>query len=483
MKAPEPVFAFPSAGSRRRNHELAFLPAALEVVETPPSPIGRAIAATTIALICIAIAWASFSSIDIYANAPGKIIPDGRSKIVQPFEIGVVRTIHVRDGQRVHKGDVLIELDPTINAAESEHLRGDLVAARLEIARLRAALSDSPDAAVDFEPPAGASPAQIATQRQFLSTEAAEQHAKLAALDNQRAQKEAERETSAAGIDKIQATVPLLQQQVDIRTTLFRDGNGSKIIYLQTLQQLVELQKELDVQKGRYRDADAAVAAIAEERTKIAEQYRHDLFDELTKAETKADGLAQDLVKAEQRTHLQRLIAPIDGVVQQLAVHTEGAVVTPAQALLLVVPSDAHLEIEAAISNRDIGFVHPGQEADVKVDTFNFTRYGLLQGQVLSVSPDAFAPDPRVTSPPEGNLEDNKAQDEGGRPTTNGAAKGTIYTTRISLNKSEMQIDGKLARLLPGMVVTVEIKTGSRRVISYLLSPLLKYSHESLHER
>jgi hemolysin D len=482
MKAPEPVVALPSAGSRRRNHELAFLPAALEVVETPPSPIGRAIAATIGALICIAIAWASFSSIDIYANAPGKIIPDGRSKIVQPFEIGVVRAIHVRDGQRVHKGDVLIELDPTINAAESEHLRGDLVAAQLDIARLRAALSDSPDFAAVFEPPAGASPAQIATQRQFLSTQAAEQRAKLAALDNQRAQKEADRETSAAGIDKIQATVPLLQQQVDIRTTLFRDGNGSKIVYLQTLQQLVELQKELVVQKGRYRDADAAVAAIAEERTKIAEQYRQDLFDELTKAETKADGLAQDLVKAEQRTRLQRLIAPIDGVVQQLAVHTEGAVVTAAQALLLVVPSDDHLEIEAAISNRDIGFVHAGQEADVKVDTFNFTRYGLLQGQVLSVSPDAFVPDPRVTSPPEGNLED-KAQDEGGRPTTNGAAKGTIYTTRISLNQSEMQIDGKLARLLPGMVVTVEIKTGSRRVISYLLSPLLKYGHESLRER
>jgi hemolysin D len=481
LKVPNSVVAFPTA--RRRDYELAFLPAALEVVETPPSPIGRAIAMTIVAVICIGLTWASVGFIDIYATAPGRIIPNGRSKIVQPFEISVVRAINVHDGENVKKGDVLIELDPTINAADSEHLRSDLISAQLDVARLHAALSDSADPTAAFDPPEGASPDQIATQQKFLTSQTGEQRAKLATLDHQLTEKEAERDTSQASINKIGALIPLLQQQVDIRQTLFEHETGSRIVYLQTLQQLVEQQQELEVQRAHYRESDASIATISEERTKAAEQYRQDLFDQLTKAETKAAGIAQDLVKAEQRTRLQRLIAPIDGVVEQLAVHTEGAVVTPAQALLVVVPADADLEIEAAISNQDIGFVHPGQEADIKVGTFNFTRYGLLHGRISSVSPDAFVPDPRVTNPPGANPEDN-TQDRGSRlGTVNATAKETIYTARISLDQSAMQIDGKLVRLLPGMTVTVEVKTGSRRIISYLLSPLLKYGHESLHER
>lgn len=482
MKARESIVALP-AHTRRRDYELAFLPAALEVVETPPSPIGRAIVATIVAVICAGLAWASIGFVDIYATAPGKVIPNGRSKIVQPFEISVVRAIHIHDGEIVKKGDVLIELDPTINAAESERLRSDLISAQLDVARLRAAVSDSPDLPAAFDPPPGASPYQVVTQRQFLRSQTGEQRAKLAALDHQLTEKQAQRDTSKAMIGKIEALITLLQQQVDIRQTLFEREIGSRLIYLQTLQQLVDQQKQLEVEKAHYRELDAAVAAISEEHNKTAEQYRQDLFDQLTKAETKASSLTQDLVKAEQRTQLQRLTAPIDGVVQQLAVHTEGSVVTPAQALLVIVPANGKLEIEAAISNRDIGFVHPGQNVDIKVDTFNFTRYGLLHGQVSAVSPDAFIPDPRLTTPPESNPED-KSQEEGGRSNTaNSTAKGTIYTARISLDQSEMQIDGRLATLLPGMVVTVEIKTGSRRIINYLLSPLLRYGQESLHER
>src|SRR6266568_5015036 len=150
MKSSNAVVAFPDAGARRRDHELAFLPAALEIVETPPSPIGRAIGATIIAVFVLALAWACLGSVDIVATAPGKIIP--------PFEIGVVRAIHVHDGDAVKAGQVLIELDPTINAAEREHMQGDLIVAQLDVARLRAALADGPDPLLDFHPPAGAAP-------------------------------------------------------------------------------------------------------------------------------------------------------------------------------------------------------------------------------------------------------------------------------------------------------------------------------------
>src|ERR1044071_3733533 len=164
---------------------------------------------------------------------------------------------------------------------------------------------------------------------------------------------------------------------------------GSRLIYYETLQQLTEQQKELGVQRSHLTEAEAAVAAIRETRQQAVAEYRRALADDLVKSEQKANGLAQDLIKAEQRTKLQQLTAPVDGVVQQLAIHTVGGVVTPAQSLLVIVTSDSRLEIEAMVSNRDIGFVHPGQEAEIKVDTFNFTRYGLLHGQVLSVSPDA----------------------------------------------------------------------------------------------
>src|SRR6202158_5573786 len=228
MKSSNAVVAFPEARAlrRRREHELAFLPAALEIVETPPSPIGRAIGATIIAVFVLALAWACLGTVDIVATAPGKIIPSGRTKIIQPFEIGVVRAIHVHDGQTVKAGDVLIELDPTMNAAESEHLQSDLIAALLDVARLRAALADGPDPLAAFHPPEGASPALIATQRQYLLTQTAEIHAKLAALDRQLTQKEAERATSAATIAKIEALIPLLQQQVDVRKTLFDNQTG-----------------------------------------------------------------------------------------------------------------------------------------------------------------------------------------------------------------------------------------------------------------
>lgn len=230
-------------------------------------------------------------------------------------------------------------------------------------------------------------------QRQFLLTQTAEETAKLAALDRQKAQKEAERATATAAIGKIEALIPFLQQQVDMRRTLFEHETGSKLLYLQTVQQLVEQQQELNIQWSHYGEADAAVAAITEIRAQTSAEYRRALFDELGKAQPKAAGLAQDFIKAEQQTRLQLLTAPIDGIVQQLAVHTVGGVVTPAQPLLVVVPIGSHLEIEAMISNRDIGFVEAGQEAEVEVTTFNFTRHGLLHGRVLTVSPHAIGRD------------------------------------------------------------------------------------------
>jgi hemolysin D len=460
----------------RRVEELAFLPAALEIVETPPSPIGRTIGATIILLFCAALVWAWWGTIDIVASATGKIVPSGRTKVIQPFETGVVRFIRVQDGQAVKAGDALIELDPTVNAAERDHLRNDLLAEQLNIARLRAALAAGDDPLADFTPPADSNPALVSAQLQLLQNQVTEYRAKTAALARQQAQKEAEQATTAATIHKLETMIPVIQPRVDIRKTLMDKELGSKLTYFETLQLLVEQQEELSVQKSHLHAAEAAVAAIRETRGQAEAEYRHVLSDDLAKAEQKASGLGQDLIKAEQKTKLQLLTAPVDGVVQQLAIHTVGGVVTPAQSLLVVVPSDSRLEIEAIVSNRDIGFVHAGQEAEIKIDTFNFTRYGLLHGQVLGVSQDAVIRDRK---------EDRS--NERGQGTQNNSSEPQgqelNYTARISLDRTQMQIDDRMVNLSPGMATTVEIKTGSRTILSYLLSPLLRYRKETLRER
>src|SRR6516165_10310071 len=235
MQQEKKVITFPRR--ERDRDELAFLPAALEIVETPPSPIGRAIGATLMALFAAATIWATLGQVDIVATATGKIIPTGHSKVVQPFEIGVVRAIHVKDGQTVKAGDALIELDPTISDAELGHLQADLVAQQLDVARLRAALVEDRDPLAAFHPPEGAPEGLVATNRQLLVDQTAEQRAKLAALDRQRAQREAERATYAATIAKIQALIPIQQQLVDMRKTLMEREIGSKVLYLQDLNQ------------------------------------------------------------------------------------------------------------------------------------------------------------------------------------------------------------------------------------------------------
>ena len=316
----------------------------------------------------------------------------------------------------------------------------------------------------------------VNAQRQLLLNQVAEHRAKIAALAHQQAQKEAEQGTIAATIHKLETTIPVIQQRVDIRKTLMDKELGSKLTYFETFQLLVEQQEDLTVQKSHLQEAEAAAAAIRETRGQAEAEYRHTLSDELAKAEQKANGLTQDLIKAEQKTRLQLLTAPVDGVVQQLAIHTVGGVVTPAQSLLMIVPSDSRLEIEAMVSNRDVGFVHAGQEAEIKIDTFNFTRYGLLHGQVLTVSQDAVIRDRKQDRSDDRGL---GAQNDTSEP----KGQELNYTARISLGRTRMQIDDRIVSLSPGMAATVEIKTGSRTILSYLLSPLLRYRQETLRER
>ncbi|WP_293861367.1 HlyD family type I secretion periplasmic adaptor subunit [uncultured Alsobacter sp.] len=465
------VIRFPKASAPRTDYELAFLPAALEITETPPSPVGRAVAGTIMAVFALSVLWAILGTVDIVATATGRIVPSGRTKVIQPFETGVVRAIHVRNGQRVAAGDVLIELDPTMTEADEAHLRSDLVSARLDAARLRAAI----DGAEALEIPSDATPTQIAMHRHYLLTQKAELRGKLAEIDRQVAQKQAERGSVQASVDKLNAVIPVAEERLGLRKQLLGKELTSRLTYLSEYQEMVGMRQDLVVQQNRLRETEAAMATLQETRSRVESEVRRAWLDDLVKAEQKVASLTQDVIKADRRTQLQVLTAPVDGVVQQLDVHTIGGVVTPAQPLAIVVPADSRLEIEAMVSNQDIGFVRAGQPAEIKVDTFSFTRYGLLHGTVLDVSPDAVTADR-----PQGRDQDKSTAGAGASRQKD---QGLNYAARVSLDRTQMQVENGLVNLGPGMSVTVEIKTGSRRIISYLLSPLVRYKQESLRER
>ena len=265
--------------------------------------------------------------------------------------------------------------------------------------------------------------------------------------------------------------ISLLLQKAEVHRALIGQQLVTKLAYLETEEKLIELEHDLKVQRAHLKETEAAIAALMESRNHTASEFESKLYADLAEAERKAAGMREDIVKSQEKARLQHLTAPVDGIVQQLGIHTIGGIVTPAQQLLIVVPLDSNLEIEAMVSNKDIGFVQEGQDVQIKVDTFPFTRYGLLSGRVLHVSGDAIVPDQlKDRNSPPGGKEDGKAQD-------------LTFAARVSLSAKAMQIDNRLVSLSPGMSVTVEIKTGRRSIISYLLSPIARYGHESIRER
>ena len=448
-------------------HELEFLPAALEIQEKPPSPAGRAIIWSIVAFFTIAIAWAMIGEIDIVATAQGKIVPSGRVKVIQPLEIGVVRQIHVLEGEHVQAGDLLIELDPTATRADLGRLEMELIGARLDQARYRqlermtAEVADDTEQSLaialelspGLEQQASASGRRL--QDQILKSEWSEHRARLAALDNTIASREAELAALQSDVKKLEGTLPLITRRADALKGLLAKKLSSEQAWLELEEKRIDQQQELAAQKNRTRQVDASIREARQQREALDAEFRHQLLAKLSETDRRIEQLQQERVKATQRTELQQLTAPVSGVVQQLAVHTIGGVVTPAQELMKIVPESENLEVEAWILNKDIGFVEEGQTAEVKIETFPFTKYGTLDAEVIDVSNDAIT-------------------DE---------QKGLVYAGRVLLQKSTIRVGEKIVNLTPGMAVTVEIKTGTRRLIEFVLSPLLRYKQESLGER
>ncbi|MDO8277867.1 MAG: HlyD family type I secretion periplasmic adaptor subunit [Burkholderiaceae bacterium] len=440
------------AGARRQSDEIAFLPAALSLQDTPVHPAPRCLAWGLVVLFLSAVVWSVFGEVDIVALAPGRIVVSERTKQIQPLETSVVRRVLVKDGQRVQAGQVLIELDPTMASADRaavEELRHTALSEELRTtALLRALAGGSPNL------PANA-PADPAIRRQ-LDAEWQDISARMARLDAELARRRAEITTVQAAIAKLEATLPLAQAREADFQTLVAQGFVSSHATQDKLRERVELERDLATQRARLLESQAALTESLRSLNAYRAETVRGLNDRRAQAASRHAQLAQDQAKAAQRERQTQLLAPVAGVIQQLAVHAAGSVVTAAQPLMVVVPEAAEVTAEVLIANQDIGFVHPGQSAEIKLDTFSYVKYGTVPAAVSLLTADAVVDEKRG---------------------------GAHYPAILTLHRRTLDIDGKPMALAPGMSLTAEIRTGRRRLIEYLLSPLQQWRSESFKER
>ncbi|MDY0969113.1 HlyD family type I secretion periplasmic adaptor subunit [Sphingomonas sp. CFBP9021] len=437
----------------RLDHE--FLPAALEIIEKPASPGLRWLMLILCTLFGVALIWSFVGQIDVVAVASGKVIPSSNVKIIQPIEIGAVRAIHVRNGQRVTRGQLLIELDPTLAGADDAQASQGLLTSRINQARNDAILRYLTTGKTGFVAPEGTPPAIADVQVKFVRTAIAEYEAEQEGLQQSRAQAEAELAGANAEVAKLEQTLPLVEQQLESRRNLTDKGYFSKLKLLEYQQLRVEHVQNIAVQRSNAAKARASIANLNAQIARLRGTFGKAAFTELVDAEGKGSLATEEIRKTARRRQYQELRSPIDGVVQQLAVNTIGGVVQPAQPLLVLVPSDSAIEVEAQIQNRDVGFIHEGQRVRVKLEAFPFTDYGLIEGVVDSISRDA--------------IQDEK--------------RGLIYSVRIRLKTKTINIAGHAQVIGPGLAVQAEIMTGKRRIIQYLLSPIFETLDEAGRER
>jgi len=409
-------------------YEAEFLPAALSLQAQPVSPLGRWVGRILMMLVLAAFVWSVLGQVDIIVNATGKIIPSDRTKTIASVEVASVRALHVKEGQSVEAGDLLVELDARASDSDRDKALGNEQLARLQAERSRALVQaldsgQSPHLA----PVDGVSAQRFHDAEHHLMAQWRDYTAKVNRLEGE--------------IRRYSEALPLATQRARDYAALAKDHDVAQHAYLEKEQARIELD-------GQLREVRAQKVALAAEVRRGAQEALNDANRVLGES-------SQDARRADAHSQLLKLVAPVDGVVQQLTVHTIGGVVPAAQPLMQIVPGQGVVEVEAFLENKDVGFVREGQEAQVKIEAFEYTKYGTIPAHVTHVSRDA--------------IQDEK--------------RGLIYSIKVALDAASIDVDGRTVVLSPGMSTGVEIRTGTRRVIEYVLSPLIQHGRESLRER
>lgn len=473
VAAPMPVFA-------RADRE--FLPAALEILVTPPAPLAGATLMSISGALLAGLAWSYFTWIDIYAVAYGKVQPSGRSKVVQPLDAGKVVAIRVDNGSVVKAGDVVLELDATESGADREAMARDLEAARAEAARRRAAIAGADLAATlpAIEFPPDVPPAVRDRERGVLKADIAQLASSLASLQAQLSEKQATKQKLTASIAARGRLLALGRERIGMRQEIQDKGAGSRAMVIEAQQQYETVVTTDVSERGQLLETDAAIASLERKMQEVRAQFSADQTQKLAEIERKRDRMEQELVKAQSKSDHTQIKAPIDGTVQQLSVTTIGQVVASGQSLLTIVPIDSPIEIEAMIANKDVGFVEVGQAAIVKIEAFPFTRFGSIDATVVKMSRDAVDNRDGTALSDVSHTTKPQTYSQGQPP---GISGNLVFPATIKLARNTLKVEGKEVPLVPGMAATVEIRTGQRRAIDFLLSPVREVATMAAHER
>jgi hemolysin D len=467
----------PSARFRELSDlEREFLPPLLQIQETPPSPVNRAVLWTLIFFVFTLIAWATIGKIAVVATAAGKFIPDGRVKEVQPLESSLVKAIHVKEGQHVHQGDVLLELDPTLSAADLAANADKYGFNKLEQARLNAELTHSrPHYTADDQ-----LPSRVALEEHMREAREQAHVVKLAAARAAVEEKISALAAAEATLRKYQETTEIAAERESSARPLVETGAISRVDYLQLKEDLAQNRNDLAAQEKTVEQARATVeqsqrAAQQVERDRIA-----DVYNDLDQRVASEPTLKGDFDKSKQLYSLKWLRAPVSGLVQKVDVTTIGQVVTPAQSLVTIVPDGTPLIVEASVTNQDIGYLQVGQPVEVKVDTFPFQKYGTLQGTLLWVSPDA---EEKASASKDSETRSGVPKSGPSQKQAADTDMGYVYKIHVRTTQLQFLVNGNSRAVQPGMTVQADIITERRRIIDFFLSPVVKYLDEGLRVR
>ena len=429
------------------------------------------------AFLVMTVIWASVAEVEIAAAAPGRIVPVGLVKTVKPFQQGKMKRIAVEEGSVVDAGDVLIEFDTTLVDADLAKLAAELAIKSVEAARLEALLGWR--RRVPFTPPSGAPPEIVAINERLVADQIESHRARLHELDGRIAERRAQIGTLEARVAKLEKLLPILRERTEMQDTLYTTKHGSRIKLLDERQKLIELEGDVHLGNNEIAEADASLAALRAQKSRTIAEYARERRAELAAVRGRMIVLREDIRQARERRARHTLVSPVAGVVQDLAVHTQDGVVDPGTQIMVIVPRDTGLRVEAFVSNDDVGFVRPGQRATLKIATFDFRRYGTVEGTVTNVARDAVtagAPDAGAAAA--GTSGRLALQEQ-----TAGQPDGPAFRTLIDLDRTHLEIENEKIALSPGMTVEAAIVLGRQRVIEYVLRPLRGYRQDAFTEK
>ncbi len=434
-------------------HEKEFLPAVLEVTETPPSHAARLLTYLIMLMFTVLILWSVLGKIDIIATATGKLIPASNIKTIQTLVDSEIEEIFVQEGQYVKEGQDLIKFNQTEVQANIRRIKNEMKALEIAVARLQALLTDNPEE--NFAYDETIDEYLIKIHSGLLKSQMTEKAAKIEVLNGQIAKAEKEKDTIAADLKRIEKLLPSVKERIEKKKILADKKLIARLTFLEQEEELTNLQEQRNVQVKKMAETEANIEFLQKELRQYLAEFDKSIMQELKDNREKLASYQQELIKYEEALKRTVVKAPLSGYVQQLVYHTKGGVVETAKPIMNLVPEDYKLEADVMILNKDIGFVRPEQNVEIKIDSFPFTKYGTIKGKVRNISGDA--------------VQDEKL--------------GLIFPSRLTLLDNKILADGQVVQLKPGMSVTAEIKTGKRRVIEYLLSPVMKYLNESMRER